>query len=489
MTSPNHADRNDATSAPARLPARDVRRVIGFWSGTALLVGTMIGGGIFRTPASIASVMQDPILILLLWLFFGVVALCGALTVAELATMLPQTGGTYVYLRAAYGDSAAFVFGWLYLLVAIPSGVAAAAVFFAELLLTFIGAPSEVMSWGIAAVAITVIIVLSAINVASVTFGTGLNNIFTVVKVTSLLAIIVGGLFFASGDVTRWYVAPAGAGVQDWTGAIKAVLFTYSGWIYVSLVAGELKEAERRFKFIILAGTGTVVLLYLLANLTYLYLMPLTEMPGRMVGTHAMFLVAGPIGAALVTASVLGSVFGGLNGVILTKARVAYAQARDGLSFAFLGRVHPTRATPHISIIIQGAGAVVLVIALREAMHPLRLFDRLIAYFVLVEWLALVFAVGAVFVLRRTRPDLPRPYRTPGYPFVPLFFVGATVLGLGALVWNSCARGDFSPLVGLAIVLAGFPVYWLWRRAGGGHRGQPGAGAVDRQAGICHRPH
>ena len=454
--------------ADGRPPARDLRRSIGFWSGTGLLVGTMIGGGIFRTPASIASVVQDPVFILGLWLFFGIVSLCGALTLAELATMLPQTGGTYVYLRAAYGDPAAFVFGWLYLLVAIPSGMAASAVFFAELLLNVAGAPPGALAWGIPAIAITTIVVLSAINIASVSFGAAIHNVFTLVKVGALLAIIAGAFLFATGDVTRWYVSPAGTGGDDWAGAAKSVLFTYSGWIYVSLIAGELKEPERRLKFIILVGTGTVVLLYLLTNLSYLYLMPLTAMPGKMVGSEAMAIIAGPAGGAVMTACILASVFGGLNGVILTKARVAYAQGRDGLSFAFLGRVHPTRATPYVSILIQGAGAVALVIALREAMHPFRLFDRLTAYFVLVEWLALVFAIGAVFVLRRKRPDFPRPYRTPAYPFVPLFFVGGTLLGLGAIIWSSCSKGDYSPLVGLMIVLVGFPVYWLWRRATAG---------------------
>ena len=444
----------------------DLRRSIGFWSGTGLLIGTTIGGGIFRTPASIASVVHDPVLILGLWIFFGIVTLCSALALAELATMLPHTGGTYVYLRAAYGDSAAFVFGWLYLLVSIPAGMAALAVIFSELLLDVLRAPPDVVAWGIPAVAITAITFLSAVNIASVRFGAGVSNTFTVIKIGALVAIIVGAFFFATGDVTRWVVAPAGAD-GDLAAAAKSVLFTYNGWIYVSLIAGELKDAERRLKSIILLGTGTVVLLYLLANLAYLYLMPITAMPGKMVGSEAMIRIAGPVGGAVISGCIMASIFGGLSGGILTKARVAYAQARDGLSFAFLGRAHPTRATPYVSILIQGAGAVVLVLALREPLHPLRLFDRLTAYFVLVEWLALVFAIGEGFVLRRTRPDVPRPYRTPAYPFVPLFFIGGTLCGLGAIIWSSCSKGDFSPLVGLTIVLAGFPVYRLWRRAVG----------------------
>jgi len=163
-------------------------------------------------------------------------------------------------------------------------------------------------------------------------------------------------------------------------------------------------------------------------------------------------------------ACIFCSVFGAVNGIILTKARVAYALGRDGLSFRFLGRAHPTLATPYASISVQGIASVVLVFALLDPANPRRLFDRLTNYFVIVEWLALLFAIAAVFVLRRTMRDAPRSYRTPGYPWVPLIFVVGTVAGLAVIVGNSCAKGDFAPLWGLAIVLAGFPVYWIWRR-------------------------
>jgi amino acid transporter len=164
---------------------------------------------------------------------------------------------------------------------------------------------------------------------------------------------------------------------------------------------------------------------------------------------------------------IVASVFGAMNGVIFTKSRVAYALGRDGLGFAAVGRAHPTRATPHVSIMIQGAIAVALILALRDPVHPLRLFDRLTAYFVLVEWLALVFAIAAVFVLRRTMAEVPRPYRMPGYPWVPLFFIGGTAWGLGAILWSALSQGDYSPLFGIGLVGAGFPVYFLWRARGG----------------------
>ncbi|MBI3854459.1 MAG: amino acid permease [Planctomycetes bacterium] len=260
----------------------DLRRSLGTWSGAALLVGTMIGGGIFRVPGSIAGVLQDPRLILLLWVFFGIVSLCGALTLAELATLLPQTGGTYVYLRAAYGDGAAFVFGWLYMLAAIPSGAAALAVLLGELLL----GPS---SAGIPIAAAALIVLLSAANILGVRLGSAIQIVLTVIKVAALVVLIVFVFASGRGDAARWVAAPEGGG--GWRGvmaAAQSVLFTCNGWVYVSLVAGEILEPERRLTRIILGGTGTAIVLYLLANLAYLYILPVPDMKGKLVAVEAM---------------------------------------------------------------------------------------------------------------------------------------------------------------------------------------------------------
>lgn len=435
----------------------ELRRTLGTWGGAALLVGTMIGGGIFRTPGPIAENLNDARLILLLWLFVGIISMCGALTLAELATMLPQTGGTYVYLRAAYGDGAAFVFGWLYLLAAIPSGVAALAVFFGELLL---GAGS---AW-IPIAASATIILLSVANILGVKLGSSIQVVFTAIKVAALMGLILLAFLSGRGDVGRWVAAPPGG--LDWIGvmaAAQSVIFTYNGWVYVSLVSGEIQEPEKRLTRIILAGTGAATVLYLLANLAYLYLIPLSSMKG-IVAVESMKLLFGPTGARIMGIGIMCSVFGALNGIILAKARVAYAMARDGLTFSFLGKAHPVRATPWVSISIQGAVSIILVFALNNPEKPGALFSRLTTYFVVVEWLALLFAIAAVFVLRRKMADAPRPYRTPAYPWVPLLFVAGTTVSLAVIVGNSCWKKDYAPLVGLGIVLAGFPVYWIWRR-------------------------
>ena len=447
-------------------PLPDVRRSIGFWSGVGLFVGTVIGGGIFRTPASIAGVLGDPSHILGLWLFFGLVSLCGALTLAELATMLPKTGGVYVYLRAAYGDGAAFVFGWLYLFAAIPSGLAALAVFFGELVLGLAGVSAATSAWAIPSLASGAIVLLSAANIAGVRCGTSIQNVFALLKVGALLALVAAGLFSGAADFGRWFAAPAQPDtLAGLAAATKSVMFTFNGWVYISLVAGEVVEPERRLARMIMTSMGVILALYLLANLAFLALIPLAAMPGTVVAREAMRVALGPTAGVVMSACILASVFGAMNGVILTKARVAYALGRDGLIFAWLGRAHATRATPYVSILIQGGVAIILIFALTDPVSPLRLFDRLTAYFILVEWLALVFAIAAVCVLRRTMSAAPRPYRVPGYPFVPAIFLVGTTGGLGAILWSACARGDYSPLFGLGIMAAGFPAYALWRRA------------------------
>lgn len=442
-----------------------LRRVIGFWGGTAIVVGTVIGGGIFRTPASIASALPDPRWVLALWLGFGVVTLCGALTLAELASLLPRTGGTYVYLRAAYGDAAAFVFGWLYLLAATPSGMGALSVFFGELVLQLAGRrPDEAPPGFVPAVAIGTILLLSASNIAGVRFGAAVQKTFTVIKVSALLAIIAAAFALGKGDAGHYTQAAGEAGLAPLAAAAAFVMFTYNGWVYIGLVAGELDAPEKRLKRIIFAGTATVIALYLGANAAYFYMMPVGAMPEKVVAREVMAGIFGPAGGTLILAAIMASVFGALNGVILTKTRVPYALSRDGLGFSFIGRAHARFATPYVSIAIQAAVAIALVLLLRDPLKPGRLFDRITKYFVLVEWAALVFAIAAVFVLRRRMADAPRPYRTPGYPVVPLLFIVPTVAALAATAAQSCAKGEYELLAGLGIAAAGFPVYWIWRR-------------------------
>jgi len=433
-----------------------LRRVIGLGGGIALIVGITIGSGIFRTPPSIAGLVPNPLVIMGLWTLFGLISICGALVLAELSTMLPRAGGVYVFLREAYGDAAGFVFGWLYVLITTPTTVAALAVVFAEFLLNLLGRPVE--AGAVQMIALTAIIILTGANVLGARVGAAVSEVTTLVKVTALAAIILGAFLFGQGSVSHI----TEGGVVHGSGlarAVAAVIWTYDGWVAVSMIAGEVVAPERLMKRIIIVGMLIIVTLYIGANLAYLYMMPVSVMAQQKeaIARTVITAIAGPAAGVLIMLGIMTSVFGALNGNLLAKPRVAYAMARDGLIFSFVGKTSQRGASPWAAQLIVAAVAIVMVLALRD-------YDTLITYFVVIEWAALIFAIGAVFVLRRKLADAPRPFRTPGYPWVPLAFVLGTVMGLSAIVWGQIQVGNFSPIYGLGIAAAGFPVHHLWKR-------------------------
>ena len=444
------------SDTPVHSQAQDLRRVIGFAGGTALIVGITIGGGIFRKPPTIAGLVPDPLVIMGLWTAFGLISMCGALTVAELSSLLPRAGGVYVFLREAYGDAAAFVFGWLYVLVTTPTAVAALATVFAEFLLNLLGTP--VAARAVEMIAIAAIILLTGANVLGARVGAAVSEVTTLVKVTALAGIILGAFLLGNGSLSHL----TERGVVEGGGlarAVASVFWTYDGWIAVSMIAGEVVAPERLMKRIIITGMLIIVTLYIGANLAYLYMMPVSVMAQQKaaVARTVMTEIAGPAAGVAILLAIMTSVFGALNGNLLAKPRVAYAMARDGLIFSFLGKTHPRWSTPWAALVIQGVVAIIMVLVLKD-------FDTLTTYFVVVEWAALIFAVAAVFVLRRKMADAPRPFRTPAYPWAPLCFIGGTVIGLSAIVWGEIQVGNWSPIYGLGVAAAGFPVHHLWKR-------------------------
>ncbi len=225
------------------------------------------------------------------------------------------------------------------------------------------------------------------------------------------------------------------------------------------MIAGEVVAPERLMKRIIITGMLIIVTLYIGANLAYLYMMPVSVMAQQKeaIARTVMTAIAGPAGGVLIMLAIMTSVYGALNGNLLAKPRVPYAMARDGLIFSLLGKTHPRRGTPWVAVLIQGVVGIIMVLALKD-------YDSLTTYFVVVEWAALIFAVGALFVLRRKMAEAPRPFRTPAYPWVPLLFIVGTIVGLSAIVWGQIQVRNYSPVYGLGIALAGFPVHYLWKR-------------------------
>lgn len=443
-------------TTPIQPQTQDLRRVIGFFGGTALIVGITIGAGIFRKPPTIAGLVPDPLVIIALWTAFGIISICGALAIAELSSLLPRPGGVYVFLREAYGDAAAFVFGWLYVLVTTPTAVAALATVFAEFLLNLLGVSTDTSA--VQVIAIGAIIALTWANVLGARVGAAVSEVTTVVKVVALAVIILGAFFLGHGSLSN-FTERAVIERGGLARAVASVIWTYDGWIAVSMIAGEVVAPERMMKRIIITGMLVIVTLYVGANLAYLYMMPVSVMAQQKeaIARTVMTSIAGPAAGVAILLAIMTSVFGALNGNLLAKPRVAYAMARDGLIFSFLGKTHRRWSTPWTALLLQGAVAVIMVLVLRD-------FDTLTTYFVVVEWAALIFAVGAVFVLRRKMAEAPRPFRTPAYPLVPLVFVLGTVVGVSAIVWGEIQVGNFSPIYGLGLVLVGFPVHQLWKR-------------------------
>ncbi len=443
----------------------DLPRSIGFWGAIGVMVGIMIGSGIFRSPSAIAESLGSPALILGLWAAGGALSLCGALTYAELAAMFPQTGGVYVFLREGYGRGVAFVFGWTYLLLSKPFAAGGIAMVFAEYLNGLLGT-----HWDVRVVTSAVLVALTVLNTFGLRLGSGVAAILTALKVAALAAIVVLALALMNGSSANFASEPLAApdGVAPLllvglAAAMSLVLWTYDGWSDVGSIAGEVRDPQRNLPRVYLAGTAAVTALYLAVNAVYIWLAPLSEM--RQTGTIAPLVVerllsglgvAANVGATIVSLVVLISTLGSTHGSIITGARISFAQARDGLLFRFLGRVEPRFGTPAVSLWVQ------LVLALAATWYAGN-FQKLAETFVFTMWIFYGLAGGVVFILRRTRPDAERPYRCPGYPWVPGLFIVASV----AMTVLGLIEKPGQNLIWVGVLLAGAPVYLLWRRLAG----------------------
>jgi len=432
----------------------------------AVLVGSTIGSGIFRSPAEIAQHADQLWTFALAWVFGGLVALCGALAMAELAAMYPRTGGTYVYLREAYGRAVAFCFGWSELVILRPAAYGAIAIVSAEHLWLAVGRDGASALFSVGAVPVTLaqvtagvfIVALGAVNYRGVELGAAIQNVSTVLKVGALLAIVGLGLILTP-DAVPGVPRPDGelavTGTASALGlAMVSVLWAYDGWADVGFVSGEVRDPERNLPRAFIIGTSTIVVLYLAINLVYLRVVPLDQMPGRpLIAADVTRALIGDVGARLVAGAVALSTFGTLNGSLMTGPRVFYAMAEDKLFFSALARVHPKHGTP--------SGAIVLSVILGVVFASVRTFGQLADQFVIGIWPFYALAVLAVFVLRKTQADRPRPYRTWGHPVVTAIFVLASVF----LLANYAVRAPLTFAADIGIIALGLPVFWWWQRS------------------------
>jgi APA family basic amino acid/polyamine antiporter len=452
----------------------DLTRRLGAFDSTMMMVGIVIGSGIFLITGLMATSLPSATWVLFSWGAGGFLILAGALTYAELGASFPEAGGQYVYLREAYGPMWGFLFGWKMFLVNMTGSIAALGVAFAEyagyffpalsprnhlicLDLGFGGGKAALDISSGQVLAAVIIWFFTGLNLLGVALGKSVQNGLTVIKISIL--VVFGGLGLLAGKATApdlsFSIDGMGAG-QILTGlglGLVAVFWAFDGWNNINYVAGEIKNPSRNLPLALVTGTILISVIYFLTNYVYFAALTPREMAGEVrVAEKAATVLFGPSAAGLLSVGVLISVAGALNGAIFVGPRVYYAMARDGLFFQRVGRIHPRFLTPAAALVLQAAWASAL--ALTGGFEQLLVFAMFMG---IAFWLA---AAAAVFTLRRKRPDLPRPYRTWGYPWVPAVFI----LTLAVILLNTLIKRPVQSLLGLGLVALGLPVYWIWSR-------------------------
>ncbi len=418
----------------------------------AIVVGITIGGGIFLAPNLVARSLPSATMMLAAWVLAGAVSFAGALACAELGAAFPATGGQYVFLREAYGPGAAFLCGWSAFTVSRSAQTAWMAVVFSLYV-------SYLMPLGAVAAKVLSLAVLALftwVNYRGAKLGAEIQNAFTVAKVVGILIIVGAAMVFGrpAGAAETASAGPISA--SSFGVALIACLLCYDGWVQVSFVAGEIRDPQRNVVRALVIGMAAVMTVYLLSNIAYLRVLGVAGIAAsERVGADAAAQVLGGAGGRVVSLIILVSILGTLNGCCLTTPRMYFAQAGDGLFFRSFSRVHPSYGTPGFAILAQSGWAAVLLLT--------GSYESLIDYALFGTWIFYGLMVGGVMVLRRKRPDVPRPYRMWGYPATPLLFLAITILFLGNMIITKPAPA----LTGLGLILTGVPAYLAWRRFAG----------------------
>jgi APA family basic amino acid/polyamine antiporter len=480
------------SQSQSRLPAGPgLLPSLGLFTTIMLVVGGVIGSGIFRKPGVMASQLGSPEVLLLVWVLAGVITLFGALTNAEIAGMIPETGGQYVYFERMYGPFFAFLYGWATFAVMQSASISAVAYVFAEYStqfvplpefgpaladwsfhLPFIGDVTPLREIGTKGVAAALIALLTVVNFLGVRFGGLVQNVFTVAKVAALLLLVLGAFLLPTGGSVANLTTPSAtlhlSGLALFAGiaaALQGAFWAYDGWNKITYVAGEVKQPQRNIPLGLLWGMLGVTVIYVVVNVAYAYVLPVDAMAkSKLVAADvAERIFAG--GGRWVAAAVMISTFGTVNAIILATARVYYSMARDGAFPKIMGGLHPRFHTPGGSLWVQGVWSILLLFS--------GTFDTLTDTLIFVSWIFYAAGAYGVFVLRRREPDAPRPYRVPGYPVVPWVFILFSLLYLGFTIYNdlvgyraAVAAGKpalINSAFGLALVLVGTPVYFFYR--------------------------
>ncbi len=429
-----------------------LERRLGLWSSIGIVIGITIGGGIFRTPAGIATRVPEPTLMLGVWIIGGLVVLCGALAFAELAASMPETGGMYVYLREGWGRPYAFLYGWAQLVIIRAAALGGISSVFGEYCLRSFGIDPGVHANWADYLAAGAIAFAAATNVLGVQAGALLTGLSTIAKFGALTLLVIASFLVGGGSGASWQnLAPTDASVSAglFGLALISVLWAYDGFADLSFASGEVKDPQRNLPRAIILGTLAIIAIYLLANVAYLYVNPIEKVQAsRLVAADTMAAMFGQVGVAFISVIVMISTFGSLMGSMLASPRIFFAMADDRLFFRSIAAVHPRFNTPYVAIL--------LACALGIAMVMTQTFEWLTDTFVLAMWPFYALSVAAIYRLRRAQPHLQRPYKVIGYPFVPAVFVAAAIY----LVVNALITDPLWTSITFGVVLAGLPVYY-----------------------------
>lgn len=459
----------------ARTPG--LERALGVLPAAALLAGTVIGTGIFLVPSTMARETGSVVSVFLVWLFGAGLSVCGALTYAELGAALPEAGGEYAFLRKAYGPLFGFLFGWQQIVIGKTGSIAAIGLA-SSLFLSYlfpelkhdIVAFGELGISGIQIVAIGWIFLLTLPNLLGVAKGGALQLVLTLLKILAILALVTLALSYTHGSWLRLLsekgLPDSGFGGQwaGWGAALAAALWAYDGWNNVTLVSSEIKNPTKTIPKVLVFGILGVAMIYILTNLAYFYVLPIEEIQASQhVAQDVATRILGETGGQALTIAAIISTLAALNGAILSGARVFYAMARDGLLFRGLSHIDAVHHTPSRALAVQSLLAALIILLLG---HDRAAFERVLDYALFGTWAFYGLTAMAVMVLRHSHPELPRPYRTLGYPWIPLVFSGVALL----FCLNIGYRRPTETLMGIILLAVGLPLYRFFRRDAQDHR-------------------
>jgi APA family basic amino acid/polyamine antiporter len=466
-----------------------LQKAIGLWSAATIVIGSVVGSGIFMKPATMAGQLGSPYLLIVVWIVAGIVSLFGAMAFAELGTMFPETGGQYVYLRKAYGDFIAYLYGWGSIAVINTAAIAAIAFVCAEYAGSFINLPRfneateqslllhipmigdilPLQNFGVKMLAIAIIIFLTAANYISVRSGNSIQFIATLLKAVTLIILVFGILFSGKGSSQNFFSNSIHFHFNGWglvapfmaatTGAFAA----YDGWNNLNMVGGEIKNPSKNIPKSLIMGLLACIVIYILVSLAFMYVLPIDEMAkSPLVASDATAKVMGVIAGTIIAILIVISTFGATSVNLLANARVVFAMAEARSFFPFAGKIHPRFRTPGNSVLILAVWSCLFVIS--------GSFDILADMFIFVSWIFYGLVVAGVFVLRKKMPEATRPYRVNGYPLLPAIFILFTGLYLATTVYNDISnytkgKAPFiNSVFGMLLTAIGIPLYFYFKR-------------------------